>query len=1373
MADEILNLIIDARQAVTGAQQFDAAVETVGTSATQAAADNERLQGSMDATGAVMIRQTRSARSVEAAYDRVRRQVDPLYAAQQKLSRQTEVVDAAFRRGIITEEEQARTLAQLQAVYDQVAARQNAATVAQTRSTAATVAATRAAQQHTTGTRIQGFAVQNLSFQLQDVLVQASSGTNAFRILAQQGPQIASVFGPAGAVLGIFVAGLGAAGAAVFGLERETASLKAAQEAADRTAKALDQTIAKSAESADELARKYRALTAEMRALEGVSLAAAMRSIAEEQNAIDKQITTSIAKLERNRAQAEQSARQRQGGPTADVQLMLDTFATLDRFRADRNATALVVQLDKLAAAGGTTGRALQSLNDDLIEPAKRMIDTRRQSERLAAALKVLEGSATAADRALIDSDSTRERSAAAGERLAATTRNLRSELEQQIGAQDKLIAAYAQGPEAVARLTREQEVLSRVLGMNDKAVATNLAAFVALATQHAENQKVIARLKAEFALDEQVASTRRLADATTLGNAALREAEIANETRAKAVELGIVGDEKAVGALRAKITALKDESAALATSNRLNELRADAAVTQRELELVGASDRARQRDLAMLRETMTALRREGKDRIEDLTEESRKAIDLAGANADLNSSLREQQAAYEELENIGVQAFDRIGEAITQALATGQLSMAKLGDMGKAVLSELLQGFLRLAAINPLRNMAFGTALPTLGSVSSAAAGTPTVPGGSTGFGIGDLGGIGRALSGGFDSLTGAINSFGASAFGLASGGQAAGTAASLGVAAVPGGMTNAALSPAAGALGSTTLSGLLGGVGAGFGVGTLLGSLMGRPGTGNMIGSGVGSVAGAIIGSAVFGPAGTLLGGILGGGAGGFFGSLFGGGKPKKPQFGLLTMAGTEPGGPLNDSFRDGFSVESAFGNVGLSGNLTRKAEDGFVRDVVRRVAIVDDALAGLLTDSEVSRAARRLQANEATQETAKEFDPENLGDMLIDRFTHVGRAVGISFERIAESVGTLEDAMEPEEVTRRMGALLEERRALKRLIDNTGEMGGIIDAVAEKVRAATETVGKLGAANDDFGFSAAGAAAAQRRLVEEMLGIREAPEALSELTKAFATLNQVFEQTAELAEQVGISEAARAAALVAGQEKIAAGYQEGIDAALLAFRDPLAASLEEQRKIAEARLRDVEAIYRESGVRITGVEELNARERARIIEQFGQQANAGLQKLRDDLVFGQLGGVAPVPAVNAQRSAFEAAAAQALASPADMAARARVAELGRLLTGTSRDTFGSSAQFQRDREMVLGTVNRLLGQHPATLAGNDNARIVGAVQDLKPTLEAIGSETARGNAYLLAEVRALNRKVADLTDQLARRDSDIHRLARAKGV
>ena len=62
-------------------------------------------------------------------------------------------------------------------------------------------------------------SVQQVSWQLQDVAVQAQMGTSAFTILGQQGPQLASIFGPGGAVFGVLIAfGAIVAGAVYNGL---------------------------------------------------------------------------------------------------------------------------------------------------------------------------------------------------------------------------------------------------------------------------------------------------------------------------------------------------------------------------------------------------------------------------------------------------------------------------------------------------------------------------------------------------------------------------------------------------------------------------------------------------------------------------------------------------------------------------------------------------------------------------------------------------------------------------------------------------------------------------------------------------------------------------------------------------------------------------------------------------------------------------------------------------------------------------------------------------------------------------------------------------------------------------------------------------
>jgi chaperonin cofactor prefoldin len=59
-------------------------------------------------------------------------------------------------------------------------------------------------------------ATQQLGYQIQDIAVQLGAGQNAMMVFGQQGSQIASIFGPSGAVLGAVIAVASALGVAFF-----------------------------------------------------------------------------------------------------------------------------------------------------------------------------------------------------------------------------------------------------------------------------------------------------------------------------------------------------------------------------------------------------------------------------------------------------------------------------------------------------------------------------------------------------------------------------------------------------------------------------------------------------------------------------------------------------------------------------------------------------------------------------------------------------------------------------------------------------------------------------------------------------------------------------------------------------------------------------------------------------------------------------------------------------------------------------------------------------------------------------------------------------------------------------------------------------
>jgi len=85
----------------------------------------------------------------------------------------------------------------------------------------------------------------------------------------------------------------------------------------------------------------------------------------------------------------------------------------------------------------------------------------------------------------------------------------------------------------------------------------------------------------------------------------------------------------------------------------------------------------------------------------------------------EFNRSLETTDVLMQELGRFAERAFERIGRSLTQMAMEGRSSFEGLRNIGKAVVSELLQEFYRLAVMNPLRNMINGGSLPTLGDLA------------------------------------------------------------------------------------------------------------------------------------------------------------------------------------------------------------------------------------------------------------------------------------------------------------------------------------------------------------------------------------------------------------------------------------------------------------------------------------------------------------------------------------------------------------------------------------------------------------------------------------------------------------------------------
>jgi len=199
-------------------------------------------------------------------------------------------------------------------------------------------------------------ASQQLGFQIQDVAVQLKSGTDASVVLAQQGSQIASIFGPAGAVVGAFIAvGAAVAGPFLSSLLGGTNALREMQEAADNVATSLANMTPTQLIQAQ---RKNRE-----------AVAAAEQAIA------DATIRRTEAEKERDRLQSSvfSNLRSYQEG------IKTQTAAIAEENRIIEDATIVLEKVkdanDKFAESQEKTTESLKKTQDPLIAFNERMRD--------------------------------------------------------------------------------------------------------------------------------------------------------------------------------------------------------------------------------------------------------------------------------------------------------------------------------------------------------------------------------------------------------------------------------------------------------------------------------------------------------------------------------------------------------------------------------------------------------------------------------------------------------------------------------------------------------------------------------------------------------------------------------------------------------------------------------------------------------------------------------------------------------------------------------------------------------------------------------------------------------------------------------------
>ena len=285
------------------------------------------------------------------------------------------------------------------------------------------------------------------------------------------------------------------------------------------------------------------------------------------------------------------------------------------------------------------------------------------------------------------------------------------------------------------------------------------------------------ARARAQELLNRQVQDTVNQigleTDAQELRNqAALKSVaetqkqEIATKAYKEALKYGAEGSaefEQNLQLLTRAYTQQQQVANAAALIPSIKEMEQGNEQLKLQTSLITASTAERERALALAQ-----AEKQIRDANADGTPEAARLRAAAEASASLRVENQQLTNSWQELQNFGTRAFDRIGSAITEAFVNGKESAVSFASVAKALLSEVIQLMLKMAVINPLQNAAFGTNLGTLGSLfgmfgsgASAASGTGNLNDAIDGANLSVLR-QGTGLAGGLSKLSDTVSGVG-----------------------------------------------------------------------------------------------------------------------------------------------------------------------------------------------------------------------------------------------------------------------------------------------------------------------------------------------------------------------------------------------------------------------------------------------------------------------------------------------------------------------------------------------------------------------------------------------------------------------------------
>ena len=240
--------------------------------------------------------------------------------------------------------------------------------------------------------KMAGNGMQMMGYQIQDIAVQLGGGMSPFVVLSQQGSQIASLFGPGGAVVGAMLAIAGAvAGPVVSSLMRSTEqtdrmkdAIKALREELNavteqQTIKALEKETAQLQKGLEMLSSPVRDVRHEgedlLENITGVSAGWLSNSELIVASQIRLRENNRLIKQQKKLIEETNAARMDEFGPSAD-----DFYAEQLRLLKEKNAEQLRADAARVQSRADSL-KAIEALETSLMTQQDRLTDSYQQQQ--------------------------------------------------------------------------------------------------------------------------------------------------------------------------------------------------------------------------------------------------------------------------------------------------------------------------------------------------------------------------------------------------------------------------------------------------------------------------------------------------------------------------------------------------------------------------------------------------------------------------------------------------------------------------------------------------------------------------------------------------------------------------------------------------------------------------------------------------------------------------------------------------------------------------------------------------------------------------------------------------------------------------------